>query len=120
MLTHADSDAARTMLQAERALLLGQIEDQSVELAAAEPQATTGMGETDHLVVSEHNELTARVSAVTKASLADVEAALARLDAGTYGDCTSCGSAIAQERLAALPAAAHCVQCQSRRGSPLR
>lgn len=44
--------------------------------------------------------------------LADVEAAIARLDAGTYGACVRCGRPIAPERLAALPWAAHCIDCQ--------
>ena len=41
-----------------------------------------------------------------------VDAALARLDAGTYGTCTSCGGPIGAERLEALPAAALCIDCQ--------
>jgi DnaK suppressor protein len=44
--------------------------------------------------------------------LAAVEAALARLDDGTYGDCVRCGRRIAPERLDALPWAAHCIECQ--------
>jgi DnaK suppressor protein len=44
--------------------------------------------------------------------LAAVEAALARLDDGTYGQCARCGRPIAQERLDALPWAAHCIDCQ--------
>jgi RNA polymerase-binding transcription factor len=44
--------------------------------------------------------------------LAAVDAALARLDAGTYGRCMSCGSPIAAERLEALPWAALCIDCQ--------
>ena len=43
----------------------------------------------------------------------EVERALARLDEGTYGTCTSCGEDIAQERLEALPAAAMCIDCAS-------
>ncbi len=43
-----------------------------------------------------------------------VKAALERLDAGQYGLCTECGERIAQERLAALPAAARCAACQRR------
>jgi RNA polymerase-binding protein DksA len=46
--------------------------------------------------------------------LRDVEAALARLDAGTYGTCTGCGSPVGAERLEALPWAAHCIDCQRR------
>ena len=43
--------------------------------------------------------------------LADVEAALARRDAGGYGTCESCGRPIAAERLAARPAARTCIAC---------
>jgi RNA polymerase-binding protein DksA len=43
--------------------------------------------------------------------LADVEAALARRDAGDYGVCESCGRPIAPERLAARPAARTCIDC---------
>ena len=44
--------------------------------------------------------------------LALVDAALARLDAGTYGACQRCGAQIPPERLEALPWAAHCIACQ--------
>jgi RNA polymerase-binding transcription factor len=41
-----------------------------------------------------------------------VEAAIARVDAGTFGTCIRCGRPIAAERLEALPWAAHCIDCQ--------
>jgi len=44
--------------------------------------------------------------------LAQVEAALKRLDAGTYGNCTRCGEPIALERLRVQPAALRCAPCQ--------
>jgi DnaK suppressor protein len=44
--------------------------------------------------------------------LAAVEAAIARLDDGTYGTCLRCGRPIAPERLDALPWAAYCIECQ--------
>lgn len=44
--------------------------------------------------------------------LAAIDAALARLDAGTYGRCTSCHKPVAPERLEALPWAALCIDCQ--------
>jgi RNA polymerase-binding protein DksA len=43
--------------------------------------------------------------------LALVEAAIARLDAGTFGRCLRCGKPIAPERLEALPWAEHCIDC---------
>jgi len=37
-----------------------------------------------------------------------IDAALARLDAGTYGECLDCGEPIPRERLEALPFATRC------------
>jgi RNA polymerase-binding transcription factor DksA len=48
-----------------------------------------------------------------EAELADVERALSRLDAGTYGRCDACGEPITDERLAALPAARFCIRHQA-------
>ena len=42
------------------------------------------------------------------------ERALARIDAGTYGVCESCGRAIGKARLLAFPRATLCVQCKQR------
>jgi DnaK suppressor protein len=47
--------------------------------------------------------------------LRELEAAQARLQAGTYGVCADCGGDIAPERLSAHPAAQRCIQCQSKR-----
>ena len=41
--------------------------------------------------------------------LAEVEAAIGRLDAGTYGNCEVCGNPIAEPRLEAMPAARYCI-----------
>jgi RNA polymerase-binding protein DksA len=45
----------------------------------------------------------------------DVASALARLDAGTYGICESCGQPISEERLEARPVARLCIRCASAR-----
>jgi DnaK suppressor protein len=41
--------------------------------------------------------------------LAEIEAALARIDDGTYGRCAKCGQPIATERLEAVPYATLCI-----------
>ena len=46
------------------------------------------------------------------ADLTEVDAALARMRDGTYGDCADCGIAIAPARLVAYPTARRCVSCQ--------
>jgi DnaK suppressor protein len=42
--------------------------------------------------------------------LDDVEEALAKLDAGTYGRCEVCGEAIGEARLEAMPATRFCIK----------
>ena len=44
--------------------------------------------------------------------LAEVEAALARMADGTYGECSECGQPIHASRLTANPTARRCVACQ--------
>lgn len=54
------------------------------------------------------------LDAVESAALCDIaktQAALQRLELGTYGICTVCGDEIAAQRLAALPTAAQCIAC---------
>jgi RNA polymerase-binding protein DksA len=48
--------------------------------------------------------------------LTDIENALHRLDAGTYGICATCGEDISKARLEARPACAECVDCAELRG----
>ncbi len=48
-------------------------------------------------------------------TLADVDAALKRIENGTYGECISCGVPIAEERLDALPFTALCIDCEHER-----
>ncbi len=43
--------------------------------------------------------------------LKNVERALLRIQADTYGTCTTCGETINPERLKALPATPRCVSC---------
>lgn len=45
--------------------------------------------------------------------LADVRAALVRLNDGTYGTCIDCAQPIDLQRLAATPSAARCMVCQT-------
>ena len=43
-----------------------------------------------------------------------VEAALARIEAGTYGTCTDCGQQISEARLQVRPEASRCIECQAK------
>jgi DnaK suppressor protein len=60
----------------------------------------------------------------TLAELTEVDAALARVQDGSYGECIDCGAEISPARLFAYPAARRCIACQEkfeikRAGPPL-
>ena len=44
--------------------------------------------------------------------LSEIEGALKRIEAGTYGVCVNCGKPIAEERLSAIPWATYCIDCK--------
>jgi DnaK suppressor protein len=48
-------------------------------------------------------------------TLTKIDAALRRLEEGTYGDCFECGDQISEARLRALPFAVRCKDCEEAR-----
>jgi DnaK suppressor protein len=54
----------------------------------------------------------AAILTVVGGQRAEVVAALARLDDGTYGTCVECGAPMPEARLQARPEAARCMSCQ--------
>lgn len=58
----------------------------------------------------ERAQLTALLAA-SRQRLTDLDEAIARLAAGTYGSCQSCGQPIPADRLAARPATPTCLAC---------
>src|SRR5215207_2103748 len=68
-------------------------------------------GEGDTLAVERERDLT--LSAQARAAIEEIDLAVAKVHAGTYGKCETCGVDIPKERLRALPHAALCVKCKS-------
>ncbi|HEV8696745.1 MAG TPA: TraR/DksA C4-type zinc finger protein [Candidatus Limnocylindrales bacterium] len=103
-----DLAAARAVLTAERQRLV----DELGEAIVAPGQMTYGsQASAASQVFAQQRDLALRDRAAQQLAL--VDEAIARLEAGTYGSCLRCGRPIAPERLAALPWAAHCIECQS-------
>jgi RNA polymerase-binding protein DksA len=101
------TDAARTALLAERARLAAEVG----EAIVAPGQMTYGsQAAAASQVFEQQRDLALRDRSA--AQLALVEAALARLDDGSFGVCVRCGKPIAPARLEALPWAATCIDCQ--------
>ena len=61
--------------------------------------------------VAFEREQLAALRARAQDHLAEIDAALVRLEAGGYGSCARCGRPIGDDRLAALPATPLCVRC---------
>ena len=58
-------------------------------------------------------EIDLYLSAQARATVAEIDRALTKIDDGTYGICEHCGQPIPEARLEALPYAALCVACKS-------
>jgi DnaK suppressor protein len=58
-------------------------------------------------------EMDLHLSAQARATVLEIDRALAKIEDGTYGLCEQCGDAIPEPRLQALPHAALCVACKS-------
>lgn len=59
----------------------------------------------------EGDEVLIELGEAGTAEIRQINAALARIAAGTYGQCSRCGTDIAPERLDALPATPLCLTC---------
>ncbi len=64
-------------------------------------------------VTAERGEVDALAGKLVE-TLEETEDALAKFDAGTYGNCESCGQPIGEARLDAMPAARLCITCASK------
>ena len=76
-----------------------------------------GLGRGDPTVYSWERNLARQEGA--RGKLKKLEAALQRMEEGTYGICETCGQAIEPQRLAALPIATLCIAC-ARQGAQTR
>ena len=110
------------MSETSQQVLRDQLQDERVRLR--EQLANLGHGETEldfdenfadsGQVTAERGEVEA-LSGQLNETLQDIEDALAKFDAGTYGSCESCGQPIPEARLEAMPAARLCISCASQR-----
>jgi DnaK suppressor protein len=103
--------ASRDALLAERAEVW---EELGEELDSPEQMTYGSQAAAASQVFAQQRDLALRDAAQRR--LREVEAAIARIDRGTYGRCLECGEPIAEDRLVALPWAGHCIDCQRKAG----
>jgi DnaK suppressor protein len=80
-----------------------QVSDTSGDIGDAADQASQSI----------EKEIMFELSDVERTTLDQIEAALRKIDKGSYGLCESCQKPIAKPRLDALPFARYCITCQS-------
>jgi DnaK suppressor protein len=105
----------RELLLAERARVRGLAaaldrEFAGIAAAASEP-GTDDEHDPEGATLAFERQHTAALLTQTLEQIAEIDAAIGRLDKGTYGICVRCGQPVGQGRLAARPAAATCIRC---------
>jgi DnaK suppressor protein len=105
----------RGQLTADRAQTLARLAGLKRELTGIVESAQAANADDEHdpegATIAFEREHTAALVSRAQRHLAEIDAALARLDQGSYGICVRCGAGIPADRLAARPAAATCISC---------
>ena len=111
-------EGMRRALEARRAEIegeVGRMADEIRSIGIDQEDERGGLG--NHLAEDGSNVMEAeRLTAISddlRDVLAQVNAALDRMDDGTYGICQRCGRPINEERLEAFPYVAFCIDCQT-------
>jgi DnaK suppressor protein len=102
----------RDELIAERAHLTTQLEQLGRAPGTTDLDFDEGFADSGQ-VTAERGEVDAIAGNLSE-TLAEIEAALAKLEDGSYGQCEDCGQAIAPARLEAMPSARFCITCASK------
>lgn len=116
-MTKRDFALHRERLLALRARLRGDM-TQMADAALNKDHSRTTSTPTDMAELGTDNfdqELTLSLMGSEKNALEQIEAAIERIEDGSFGRCEECGARIPQARLEAIPYAAMCIQCASQR-----
>jgi DnaK suppressor protein len=111
----ADNSELYKKLQKERAELQERIEQMRVRgQPSADRREGSPFGKREE-GADEASELEKRLVQEKRLidALSDVEHAIEKYEAGTYGRCDACGQSIEQARLEAMPQASLCLSCKS-------
>jgi DnaK suppressor protein len=111
-----DLQRARTALEDQQSALRREIEDLGADPDADEVAFEADAGFSDRSHSTEERGRVIAVGRALRSNLREVERALAKLDAGTYGTCERCGNPIGDERLEAIPWAPLCIDCKKQVG----
>jgi DnaK suppressor protein len=83
----------------------------AAEMEPGDVQFDEESGEGTTTAIDRERDLALSMQAQTEVE--EIDHALAKIDAGTYGTCERCGQAIPKPRLKAIPQARLCIACKS-------
>lgn len=110
-----DPDAARAGLLAKRAEALERLRGLDASFVdiveAAQDSNLDDEHDPEGTTVAVSRAQVSSLANETRVHLDAIDAALARVESGTYGFCSECGEPIAPARLEALPATTTCISC---------
>jgi DnaK suppressor protein len=108
-------DELKRMLEDRRRELLNAVHDKIRDARAegSKERDVLDQGESSEVDIQEDIEFA--LIQLKSETLTKVDAALRRLEEGTYGNCFECGDEIAEARLRALPFAMRCKDCEEAR-----
>ena len=114
--TDAEVAEVRSELESEAARLRDEIAVAQSQIAERLGDAVQDAGDDEADAGTKVYEREQELALAQRARelLDQTERALARIDAGTYGVCESCGKPIGKARLQAYPRATLCVACKQR------
>jgi DnaK suppressor protein len=116
-LEQAALDQIRRRLDDDRVHLMAQLADMGVDPDTGNPDGDQfDQGFADSGQSTAEKALVLSMAEGALENVKEIDAALARIEGGTYGSCESCGQPIGDERLDARPVARLCVTCQRRAG----
>jgi len=113
-LGEATLNRLREELRRHRDFLRAEISAQGADPDSDDVRFVDDAGFADRGHSSEERSQVITVVRALRSNLGDVERALPKMDAGTYGACERCGGPISAERLEALPWAVLCIDCKQR------
>jgi DnaK suppressor protein len=102
---------AEKALKARRDRLLALRAEQGRELEVLREQRRSDRDWLDQAADEESTTVAAGLSEAEYRELRAIDAALKRLEAGTYGECEGCGGSVGRQRLRAIPEASMCTSC---------
>ena len=114
MLEQGFVDGLRVQLEEQQVNLRREILEQGADPDADEAAFVDDAGFSDRSHSTEERSRLISVVKALRSNLRDVDRALAKMDAGTYGTCERCGKPIGPERLEALPWAMLCIDCKQK------